>query len=124
MASLHAEQLGAPPLPAHAAALLDQCVQLAQPGAAAAPDRYPDLAPLQGSAAARLEARVRPAGRRGAAAASRVSVSATAALAAPPAAALRALLRQRLIAPRCRVFLGVRALRAHPAQARLLQGPA
>lgn len=98
VASVHTEQLGAPALPAPAPALLDPSVQLPGPG----PEPYPDPASLRGASARPLQARVRPERRRVAAAALlRVRAEV-------PAPALRALLQQRVVAPRCRVFLGVR----------------
>ena len=97
MASVHTEQLGAPALRADAPALLDPSVQLPGPG----PEPYPDPASLRGAPARPLEARVRPERRRVAAAA---LLRVRAEVSAP---ALRALLQQRVVAPRCRVFLGV-----------------
>ena len=97
MASVHTEQLGAPALPAAAAALLDPSVQL--PGLGSEP--YPDPASLRGPPTRPLEARVRPERRR-VTAATLIRVRAEL-----PTPALRALLQQRVVAPRCRVFLGV-----------------
>jgi len=107
VASVHTEQLGTPPLPAAAAALLDPSVQLRGP----VTETYPDPEPLRQTAPQQLQARVWPAGRRGPAAA-RVRVRVRAPLAAPPAAAVRALLQLRVVVAQCRILLGVRPFAA------------